>query len=113
MNKKPIVCHYTHLVSEIRSYSSTDGYLNKDDYLAIVNVVWESDRKVILRGANGKICRGTLLACFTILWNLGAELISLTRAAKRRMPFGTVVEYGEKENRWEIDLTTLKEINLI
>jgi len=108
-----MICHYTHLVSEIRSYPTADGYADKEAYQAIVNVVWISDIKVILRGANGKICRRTLIACFSLLWNLGAELIVLTRATGKRMPFGKIVEYGAHEDSWEIDLTALKELNLI
>ena len=108
-----MICHYTHLVSEIRSYKTIDGYENKEEYQAIVNVVWLSDIKVMLRGANGKICRRTLIACFSVLWSLGAELIVLTRAAGKRMPFGKIIEKGRYEDTWEIDLSALKTRNFI
>lgn len=108
-----MICHYTHLVSEIRSYPTIDGYANKEEYQANVNVVWVSDTKVILRGANGKLCRRTLIACFILLWNLGAETIVLTRATGKLMPFGKIVAYGKHENTWEIDLTTLKDRGII
>jgi hypothetical protein len=104
MNKIAIKCHLTHLVDEIRSYIGGDGYENRDDYAAIVNVVWLSDSKVMLRGANGKVSRNTLLSCFDTLKAAGAKTAILTRKTGKRMPFAKLIVEGEHENTWEIDL---------
>jgi hypothetical protein len=49
-----------------------------------------------------------LIACFTLLWNLGVEIITLTRTIGHKMPFAVAVEFLDRETVYEIDLVSLK-----
>jgi len=113
LHKNEVVCHITHIVSEIRSCNNADGYINKDTYDAIVNVLWLADDKVMLRGANGALNRKTIVSCFRSLFKLGVKGIILTRSSKKKMPFGKIVKMGLHENTWAINLVTLRERNII
>jgi hypothetical protein len=104
MSNTVIECHLTHLVDELRIYPRHDGYAERDDYLAIVTVVWLSDTRVMLRGAKGIMCKKSLLACFSTLRKSGAKSVELTRKAGKRMPFAKLIAEGEHENTWEINL---------
>lgn len=99
--------HYSELTGSIRIYEGEDGYENRDDYEGIVSVLWLTDTRVMLFGANGKIDKRALLSIFATLHKRGAKEIDLTRATGRRMPFATLVEEFARESLWRIDLDDL------
>lgn len=106
-------CHYTQTAAELRIYADGNGYAERRDYDAIINVVWIDDATVLLRGAKGTLGCAAVLAVLQTLRRAGAHTLIVNRAKGRVMPFGVRTATREHEDTWRIDLLDLQQRGLI
>ena len=106
-------CVYTQTNGELRIFFNDNGYEQREEYDAIINVMWVKDTVVKLRGAHGKFTKQSMLAAYQACEKLGATHVIADRAKGRKLPFADLVETGEYENVWQVNLLDLKAKGLI
>lgn len=106
-------CHYTATAGELRLYDQANGYQTRQDYRAIINVLWLSDSKVMLRGAHGKLTKSVMRAAVTTLYQAGARTVIANRAKGHVLPLATCIEEGDFMDTWQLDLQSLKKMGVM
>ena len=101
--------HYSQAMGEIRTYSSPDGYQNRDPFLAIVNVIWITAQQVMLRGGKGEMDARSILAICLSLKQQGVEQLIIKRAKGKRVPWGKLTESDQYEDTYLVELNTIEE----
>jgi len=99
--------HYAHTTGKLRVYDQQNGYTDRLEYAAIIEALWISQSMVQLQAAKGDINKRAILAIFGKLFGMGAERVLIQRAKGRRMPYGTLIESGEHEDTYLVNLLEL------
>ena len=95
---------YSHTTGVIRTYVRGKCYELKDDYSAVVSVIWTSDDKVELFAAHGEYGKTSLKDMFRELIRMGAKTAVMSRAKGHKMPWGVLVREEEFEDWYSVDL---------
>ena len=95
---------YSHTSGVIRTYAKDKNYDLKDEYTAIVSVIWASESHVVLFGSHGEYGKQDIKDVFHELVLMGAKTAEIARAKGRRMPWGTLIRSDEFEDWYSVDL---------
>lgn len=100
-----MAAHYTREAGTIRFYPEGSSYQARDEFDGVVSVKWLDDRTAELHAGLGTNGLDRLQEAIAVLMPLGANRFRVKRAARRKMPRPwRIVERGESENTWELDL---------
>jgi len=97
--------HLTPISQLMRIYPSESGFINKEPYLSVVNVVHSSPDEVILTGAKGAMSEATIEAVRKRLIASGVTVANVDRAEGHSFPYGEI-EYskdGVTRYVWELE----------
>jgi hypothetical protein len=107
---------YTQTTGTYRIYTGESNYINRDEYDGIASIMWLSPTEVYLYGALTHTSHGFSFLIYILndLINRDVIFVRLSRASKRKMPFGKMIADHGSEKEWEIDLSdseTIKKVN--
>ncbi len=106
---------YTETSGTYRVYTKQSNYESRDEYDGIASLLWLSDKEVYLYGAltTDDIGFHFLIYILDDLIKRGVQLVRLTRASKRKIPFGKLIADHGVEKEWEIDISDNTIINKV
>ena len=107
MSRPAVDIHYSNVSGIMRFYKDGKCYAKRDDYAAVVSVIWPSDDSVYLYGAMGELPHNQYAGMLQMLYEKGAETAEMKRANGRRAPYFQQVSVGEQETLWRADLKSL------
>lgn len=99
--------HYSEVSALIRCYRDGQCFEDRDDYVAVVSVLWQSATSVLIFGAHGDMTREQGLRMLKMLYDKGAETVELKRANGRKVPYFKKISEGAQETLWRVDLKSL------
>lgn len=104
---------YVDTTGRLKVYDTPDGYANRDEYRAVIQVLWITTTLVQLQDAKGELSKRALLKISQRLFDKGAEQVQIQRAKGRIMPWGELIESTDTEDTYLVNLLEMRHRGLI
>jgi len=102
---------YSQCIGNVRVYSDDKSYEDRDDFKTIMSVMWIDDDHARIYAAKGDVNKRDIMDVTLALIDKGANTITMKRKNGRVAPMSRVIDVGDKESVWEVDIDAIKRLS--